>query len=101
MPDSKKTSQSSEPIEGLGRREVIKGAAAAGLVVAAGAHPNVHAAGSHSAGRDLIERENAKPGTRDWLDGTTRLRRFLHLECRHACRPSRFAANKRFHFGGI
>ena len=51
----------------VGRRDVIKGAATAGLVVAIGTHPLVHSAETHTAGRDSIQRENAKPGTRDWL----------------------------------
>ena len=58
--------------EGLHRREVIKGAAAAGLVAATGTHPLVHAAASKAARSDLIKRENAKPGTRDWLLTKTR-----------------------------
>jgi hypothetical protein len=56
----------------VGRREVIKGAAAAGLVAATGTHRFVHSAETHTAGRDLIQRENAKPGTRDWLLTKTR-----------------------------
>lgn len=49
----------------VGRREVIKGAAA-GLVAATGVHSSVSAA-RDSASNDLIHRENAKKGTRDWL----------------------------------
>ena len=66
MTDSSKPNKSNEHIAGLGRRDVIKGAAA-GLVAATGTHPHVHAAETHTAGRDLIKRENANPGTRDWL----------------------------------
>lgn len=54
------------------RREVIKGAAATGLVAAIGTHRFVHAAENHTAGRDLIQRENTNPGTRDWLLTKTR-----------------------------
>ncbi len=53
--------------EGLRRRDVIKGAAAAGLIAATGTHALVNAAESKAARSDLIKRENAKPGTRDWL----------------------------------
>ncbi len=49
------------------RRDVIKGAAAAGLIAATGTHALVHAAESRSVRSDLIQRENAKPGTRDWM----------------------------------
>ena len=56
----------------VGRREVIKGAAAAGLIAATGTHALVHAAESKAARSDLIKHENAKPGTRDWLLTKTR-----------------------------
>jgi hypothetical protein len=55
-----------ERSEGLRRREVIKGAAAAGLIAATGTHPLAYAAESKLPRRDSIKRENAKPGTRDW-----------------------------------
>lgn len=55
----------------VGRREVIKGAAA-GLIAATGTQALVHAAEIKSAGSDLIKRENARPGTRDWLLTKTR-----------------------------
>jgi len=58
--------------EGLRRREVIKGAAAAGLIAATGTHALVHAAESKVAQSELIKRENAKPGTRDWQLNKTR-----------------------------
>jgi len=61
-----------ERSEGLRRREVIKGAAAAGLIAAAGTHTLVNAAVSTAASSDLIKRENTKPGTRDWLLTKTR-----------------------------
>jgi len=54
------------------RREVIKGAAAAGLLAATGTHALVNAAQSKSDRNDLIKRENAKPGTRDWQLTKTR-----------------------------
>ena len=69
MPDLSKLKQRRE---GLRRREVIKGAATAGLVAATGMHPVVHAAENHTAGRDAIKLENAKPGTRAWLLTQTR-----------------------------
>ena len=55
----------------VGRREVIKGAAA-GLIAATGTQALVHAGEVKSAGSDLIKRENARPGTRDWLLTKTR-----------------------------
>ncbi len=58
--------------KGVRRREVIKGAAAAGLIAATGTHALAFAAQSKSASSDLIKRENAKPGTRDWLLTKTR-----------------------------
>ena len=64
-----------EPREGLRRREVIKGAAAAGLGIAgANLLPNVVQASpaNKSASQNLIREENAKPGTRDWLLTKTR-----------------------------
>ena len=51
----------------VGRREVIKGTAAAGLIAAAGISPLVYAGGSPLTRPDLIQSENARPGTRDWL----------------------------------
>ena len=54
------------------RRDAIKGAAATGLVAAAGAHRLVHSAESLTADRDAIQRENAQPGTRDWMLTKTR-----------------------------
>jgi len=60
----------SEP--NIRRREVIKGAAAAGLIAATGTHALVNAAETKAARSDLIKRENAKPGTRDWLLTKTR-----------------------------
>ena len=58
------------------RRDMIKGAAAAGLVAATGAHALVSAADAAQetkpSKQNLIQRENAKPGTRDWLLTKTR-----------------------------
>ncbi|MDA9859214.1 twin-arginine translocation signal domain-containing protein, partial [Rubripirellula sp.] len=56
----------------VGRRAVIKGAAATGLAAAAGTHRFASSAERHTAGRDMIQRENTKPGTRDWLLTKTR-----------------------------
>ena len=66
MTESSNTNESNERIERLRRRDVIKGAAAAGLSIAAGAHPLIGAA-AESVSPNLIQQENAKPGTRDWL----------------------------------
>ena len=60
-----------KPEGAVGRREVIRGAAATGLVAATGTHRFVHAA-ENSAGRDAIQRENAEAGTRDWMLTKTR-----------------------------
>ena len=56
----------------IGRRDVIKGAATAGLLAASGTYPLAFAAQSRSSTSDLIRQENAKPGTRDWLLTKTR-----------------------------
>lgn len=62
--------------EGVRRREVIKGAAAAGLIAATGTQALVNAVEASSASKpvsqNLIQRENAKPGTRDWMLTQTR-----------------------------
>ena len=47
----------------MSRRALIKGATAAGLALAAGM-PNASAAPAKSS---VIQRENAKPGTKDWM----------------------------------
>ena len=54
------------------RREVIKGAASAGLIAATGISPLLYAAGPKLVRRELIQRENAKAGTRDWMLTRTR-----------------------------
>ncbi len=56
----------------IGRREVIKGAAAAGLTVASGGHGLISADETKPVRRDLIQRENDKTGTRGWLLTKTR-----------------------------
>ena len=63
--------ESNESKRGLNRRDALKGVAAATLVLATGAYgaPKESAPSprSSSPGRDLIRRENAKRGTRDWM----------------------------------
>lgn len=50
------------------RRDLLKGAAAAGLGLSAFASLPTGAAKAASASRsDVIRKENAKPGTRDWM----------------------------------
>ena len=49
------------------RRDLNKGAATAGLVLTAGALGIPKTFGQSSFSNDLIQAENAKPGTRDWL----------------------------------
>lgn len=56
----------------VGRRDVIKGATTAGLVAATGFTPFVYAAGSELARPDLVRRENARSGTREWQLTKTR-----------------------------
>ena len=72
MTRQRNQNETNERSGGLHRREVIKGAAAAGLIAATGTHALVNAAESKAARSDLIKRENAKPGTRDWLLTRTR-----------------------------
>ena len=71
--DTTSMNESNDHSEGLSRRDLIKGAAAVGAGFATGAVSPMHAAEeSPSVARDLIKRENAKPGTRDWLLTKTR-----------------------------
>ena len=49
------------------RRDLNKGAATAGLALTAGALGIPKTFGQSSFSNDLIQAENAKPGTRDWL----------------------------------
>ena len=60
---------SNDSKRGLYRRDLLKGAAAASLGIATGAFaaPKDSGKPSKSPKRDLIRRENDKPGTRDWL----------------------------------
>ena len=51
----------------VGRRQVIQGAATAGLMTATGVHSLVAGSNLQAATRDSIQQENAKRGTRDWL----------------------------------
>jgi hypothetical protein len=55
--------------DGLGRRDLLRG------IVGAGAASALGCAGQQAAARqpDLIRRENAKPGTRDWILTNTRI----------------------------
>ena len=68
--------QSNNPKRGIHRRDLIKGATAASIGLAAGSMgiPNSfgQAPVSNSARRKLIQIENAKPGTRDWQLTNTR-----------------------------
>jgi hypothetical protein len=59
-------SESNEPTGGVHRRDILKSAAAAGFGLAAGGLPS-SASAQTPARSDRIRRENAKPGTRDWL----------------------------------
>jgi hypothetical protein len=71
MNNENSMNESSEFKRGLNRRDVLKGVAAVslGLVIGAYGAPQESAPSprSNSPGRDLIRRENAKPGTRDWM----------------------------------
>ena len=60
---------SNDSKRGLYRRDLLKGAAAASLGIATGAFaaPKDSGKPSKSPKSDLIRRENAKPGTRDWM----------------------------------
>ena len=72
-PDTTSMNESNDHSDGLSRRDLIKGVAAVGAGFATGAFRPMHAAEeSPSVARDLIKRENAKPGTRDWLLTKTR-----------------------------
>ena len=51
----------------LSRRELLKSTAAAGLVLAAGVGGTSQSIAAAPAGGNPICKENAKPGTRDWL----------------------------------
>ena len=83
QPDKTSRNKSNEHSEGLRRRDVIKGAAAAGLSITAGVNllPNaVEAApASQPVSQNVIQRENARPGTRDWL--LTKTRTLVPWQC--------------------
>ena len=51
----------------LSRREFLKGAAAAGLAFTAGVESVSRGMAAVPVGDNPVRRENAKPGTRDWL----------------------------------
>ena len=65
---------SNDSKRGLYRRDLLKGAAAASLGIATGAYgaPKNPGKPSKSPKSDLIQRENARPGTRDWMLTKTR-----------------------------
>ena len=71
MNNENSMNESSESKRGLNRRDALKGVAAVSLGLAVGAYgaPKESAPSprSSSPGRDLIRRENAKRGTRDWM----------------------------------
>ena len=71
QPDTTLVNESNNRPGDLHRRDLLKGVAAASLVFATGAFgtPQVAANSpvSSKKGRDMIRRENAKPGTRDWM----------------------------------
>ena len=53
---------------GLPGRDVLKGAAAAGFGLSAFANlPTGDAIAATTSGSDVIRKENANPGTRDWM----------------------------------
>ena len=56
----------------LNRRDALKGVAAASLALASGAFGIPKTFGQTSIGKNMIELENAKPGTRGWLLTNTR-----------------------------
>jgi len=65
--------ESDEPKLSMNRRDALKGVAAVSLGLAVGApKESAPSLRSSSPGRDLIQRENAKPGTRDWILTNTR-----------------------------
>jgi hypothetical protein len=60
--------ESNDVPDGLPRRDVLKGAAAVGLGLSVFAnHPANADEAATKSGADLIRKENAKPGTRDWM----------------------------------
>ena len=63
--------ESNESKLSMNRHDALKGMTAVSLALAAGAYgtpkESAPSPSSSSPGRDLIRRENEKPGTRDWL----------------------------------
>jgi len=74
MNNKNRRNESSENKSTVNRRDLLKGAAVAGLGIATGAYgaPKNLGKPSKSPKSDLIQRENAKLGTRDWLLTKTR-----------------------------
>ena len=74
MNNKNRGNESNENKCAVNRRDLLKGAAVAGLGIATGAYgaPKNLGKPSKSPKRDLIRQENAKPGTRDWLLTKTR-----------------------------
>ena len=74
MNNKNRRSESNESMRGLNRRDALKGVGAASLGIATGAlgAPKDSGKAAGAPGRDLIRRENAKPGTRDWMLTKTR-----------------------------
>ena len=74
MSNKNRQNESNENKSTVNRRDLLKGAAVAGLGIATGAYgaPKNPGKPSKSPKRDLIRRENAKPGTRDWQLTKTR-----------------------------
>ena len=74
MNNKNRRNESNENKSTVNRRDLLKGAAVAGLTVATGAYgaPKNPGKPSKSPKSDLIQRENAKPGTREWLLTKTR-----------------------------
>jgi hypothetical protein len=60
-----KDSEDSQP--DIHRRDLLKGTAAVSLGLASGALGIPEAFGQATVGGNSIQRENANPGTRDWL----------------------------------
>ena len=59
--------ESPNPKHGLHRRDLLKGAAVASIGLASGTLGISNAFGQAPVGRNPIQLENAKPGTRDWM----------------------------------
>ena len=74
MNNKKRGNELNENQSAVNRRDLLKGVAVAGLGIAARAYgaPKKTGKPSKSPKSDLIQRENAKPGTRDWMLTNTR-----------------------------